>query len=108
MTFRADDSFSPIKRAEFSVDAGSWQLVEPIGQLSDSRNESYDFRAATADGVRRRAGSLPSNSSGGAGDTEHIVVVRVYDRYDNMASAKVVVTDDGIIPITHQACTPCC
>ena len=42
-TFRAEDSFSVIKHAEFSVDAGDWQTVEPVGQLSDSRVENYDF-----------------------------------------------------------------
>ena len=44
MTFRAIDSFSTIKRAEYSVDAGDWQFVEPVGQISDSKTESYDFR----------------------------------------------------------------
>src|SRR5580693_9536122 len=43
VTFRAVDSFSNIKRAEYSVDAGEWQFVEPAGQLSDSKTESYDF-----------------------------------------------------------------
>src|SRR5262249_52396698 len=37
--FRAADSFSPIKRAEYSLDAGDWQFVEPVGQLSDSKTE---------------------------------------------------------------------
>ena len=46
VTFRAVDSFSNIKRAEYSVDAGEWQFVEPVGQLSDSKTESYDFRVA--------------------------------------------------------------
>jgi hypothetical protein len=73
--FRAVDSFSPIKRAEYSLDAGEWHFVEPVGQLSDSKSESYDF-------------SLPlaRESSG----QEHVVVVRAYDRYDNMNSAKTV------------------
>jgi WD40 repeat protein len=91
VTFRAADTFSPLKRAEFSVDAGSWQFVEPTGGLSDSRNESYDFRAAIENQIGSQAGSLSSDTSRNAGDTELIVVVRVYDRYDNMASAKVVV-----------------
>src|SRR5580698_1339919 len=46
VTFRAVDSFSNIKRAEYSLDAGEWQFVEPAGQLSDSKTESYDFRVA--------------------------------------------------------------
>src|SRR6266446_6148900 len=44
--FRASDSFSPIKRAEYSLDGGDWQFVEPVGQLADSKTEDYDFRVA--------------------------------------------------------------
>ena len=40
------DSFSAIKRAEYSLDGGDWQFVEPVGQLSDSKTEDYDFRVA--------------------------------------------------------------
>jgi sugar lactone lactonase YvrE len=74
--FRAVDSFSPIKRAEYSLDAGEWHFVEPVGQLSDSKSESYDFSLSlTADSLAQ----------------EHVVVVRAYDRYDNMESAKTMV-----------------
>src|SRR6202045_4263434 len=41
--FRAQDGFSNIKRAECSVDAGDWKYVEPVGQLSDTKIEEYDF-----------------------------------------------------------------
>jgi len=75
VSFRAVDSFSNIKRADYSVDAGEWQFVEPVGQLSDSKTESYDLRVP-----------VPT-----AGQLEHVVVVRVYDRYDNMSSAKTVI-----------------
>jgi hypothetical protein len=74
--FRAVDSFSPVKRAEYSLDAGEWHFVEPVDQLSDSKSESYDF-------------SLPL--AGDASGQEHVVVVRAYDRYDNLVSAKTVV-----------------
>ena len=74
--FRAADSFSTIKRAEYSLDAGDWHFVEPVGQLSDAKTESYDF-----------ALPIPEDQSG----QEHVVVVRAYDRYDNMNSAKMVV-----------------
>jgi hypothetical protein len=74
--FRAEDGFSPIKRAECSVDAGDWKLVEPVGQLSDSKTEDYDFKVALD--------SAKDTSS------EHVVVVRAYDRYDNMGAAKTV------------------
>jgi hypothetical protein len=75
--FRAADNFSVIKRAEYSIDAGDWHFVEPTGQLSDAKSENYDF-------------SIPL--SGEAAAQEHVVVVRAFDRYDNMNSAKTVVT----------------
>jgi sugar lactone lactonase YvrE len=84
VSFRAVDSFSAIKRAEYSVDAGDWQFIEPVDQLSDSRTENYDFRVA-APPVSKDA----SNPT--AGSLEHVVVVRAYDRYDNMSSAKTVI-----------------
>ena len=80
--FRASDSFSPIKRAEYSLDAGDWQFVEPVGQLSDSKTEDYDFRVPLTAAVQ--AGSTPVSN-------DHVVVVRAYDRFDNLATAKVVI-----------------
>ena len=74
--FRAIDGFSPIKRAEYSVDAGDWNYVDPVGQLSDSKTEDYDFKAT------------PQMAKDGSPATEHVVVVRVYDRYDNLGAAK--------------------
>ncbi len=43
ITFHAADDSSPIKRAEYSIDAGDWQYVEPVGALSDSKIANYDF-----------------------------------------------------------------
>jgi sugar lactone lactonase YvrE len=83
VTFRATDSFSNIKRAEYSVDAADWQFVEPMGQLSDAKSESYDFRVA----LPTSASTATSKGSG----VEHVVVVRVYDHYDNMSAAKTVI-----------------
>jgi hypothetical protein len=77
--FGAGDGYSTIKRAEYSVDAGDWKYVEPIGQLSDAKSEEYDFKVA------------PEAGKDGAAGSEHVVVVRVYDRYDNMGAAKTVV-----------------
>ena len=74
MTFRAIDSYSPIDHAEYSLDAGDWHFIEPVGQLSDAKTENYDFKLPIA----------------GSDTDEHVVVVRVYDRYDNMSSAKAV------------------
>ncbi|MBZ5524107.1 MAG: hypothetical protein LAP21_17870 [Acidobacteriia bacterium] len=92
VTFQAADNFSAIKKAEYSIDAGDWQYVEPVGQLSDSQTESYDFHASTAapadQGAQKRDRSPRAGTSS---SSEHVVVVRVYDRYDNVATAKVVV-----------------
>jgi sugar lactone lactonase YvrE len=79
VTFHAVDGFSSIKRAEFSVDAGEWKYVEPVGQLSDAKTESYDFKV------------MPEAAKDGGISAEHVVVVRVYDRYENMGAAKTVV-----------------
>jgi hypothetical protein len=78
--FRAQDGFSTIQRAEYSVDAGDWKYVEPVGQLSDAKTEEYDFQVAlnAIDDAAKVAAS------------EHMVVVRVFDKYDNMGAAKTV------------------
>ncbi len=72
--FRAEDSFSAVRKAEFSVDAGDWKYVDPVGQISDAKAENYDFKVPL------------ENAKDGAAD--HVVVVRVYDKYDNMGAAK--------------------
>jgi hypothetical protein len=76
--FRAGDGFSTIRRAEYSVDASDWRYVEPVGQISDAKTEDYDFNVAPQAGKDSAA-------------SEHVVVVRVYDRYENMGAAKTVV-----------------
>ena len=82
--FRAIDSFSALKRAEYSIDAGDWQFVEPVGLVSDSAAESYEFDA--------RLPRLAPDAAAGAGNQrEHLVVVRVFDRFDNIAAAKIIV-----------------
>ena len=79
IAFRATDSFSAIKRAEYSIDAGDWQYVEPVGHLSDSKTENYDFKVT------------PESAKNGAPSSEHVVVVRVYDHYENMGAAKTLI-----------------
>ncbi len=64
----------PIARAEYSLDAGPWQYVEPIGRVSDALREQYDF-------------AVPLGTSVGAGG--HVLTLRAFDRYDNEGSAKV-------------------
>jgi sugar lactone lactonase YvrE len=83
--FRASDSFSPIKRGEYSLDGGDWQFVEPVGQLSDAKTEEYDFRVP----VPQAEAAPPMMEKETAND--HVMVVRVYDRFDNLATAKTVI-----------------
>jgi hypothetical protein len=78
-SFHAEDASSPIARAEYSLDAGPWQYVEPVGKLSDARSESYAFSVELPD-------TKPS---------EHLLTVRVYDRHDNVGLAKTVIPAEG-------------
>lgn len=108
VSFRAADSFSPIKRAEYSIDAGDWHYIEPVGQISDSRTEEYDFTAALPQGeaattTPEKIGKKAKRAHPAAdadppqadqaevvNPGEHVVVVRVWDRFDNMSAAKTV------------------
>jgi hypothetical protein len=100
VTFHAADEATPIKRAEYSIDAGEWQYVEPVGALSDARIENYDFTVllsntppATdepAEQKRKKGKPAATVPTATAISAEHVVVVRVYDRADNMATAKFV------------------
>ena len=78
--FEAIDATSPIGHAEYSVDAGPWQYLEPAGNISDSLSERYDFMA-----------TIPPSATPVTDAREHVIAIRVYDRYDNVATAKAVV-----------------
>jgi hypothetical protein len=78
VTFDAEDAFSPIAHAEYSLDAGPWQYIDPVGMLSDSKHEHYDFHLP----------SKPLEDKPG----EHLITVRVYDRHDNIGLAKTAFT----------------
>jgi hypothetical protein len=78
ISFDAEDGVSPIAHAEYSLDAGPWQFIEPVGGLSDSKREHYDFL-------------LPAKLLDGKGG-EHLITVRVYDRHDNVGLGKTVFT----------------
>ncbi len=75
VTATATDPSSPIAHAEYSIDAGPWQYIDPVGKLSDNLEEHYDFLAP-----------LKGPSSG-----EHIVTLRAFDRFENVTAAKTVV-----------------
>jgi len=77
VTFDAEDAFSPIAHAEYSVDAGPWLYIDPVGGLSDSKREHYDLNL--------------SITSRDAKAVEHLIAVRVYDRHDNVGAAKTVI-----------------
>ncbi|MCU1322823.1 MAG: hypothetical protein JWM43_2472 [Acidobacteriaceae bacterium] len=78
--FDAKDATSPISHAEYSVDAGPWQYVEPVGKVSDSLAEQYDFVAA-----------VPNVPASVTDAKEHVVAMRVFDRFENMVTVKAVV-----------------
>lgn len=68
--FQAGDPSSSISRAQYSIDAGAWTLVLPVGGLSDSQQERYDFR-------------LENVGPGG-----HTLTVRVYDQFHNVSTSE--------------------
>ncbi|MGC2697882.1 MAG: hypothetical protein WA738_19000 [Candidatus Angelobacter sp.] len=98
VTFHAADDSSPVKRAEYSIDAGDWQYVEPVGALSDAKSENYDFSVLLSNvpppeeqpEQKRKRGKPTATIAALAPSGEHVVVVRVYDRSDNVATAKYV------------------
>jgi outer membrane protein assembly factor BamB len=79
-TLEARDATSPIAHAEYSLDAGPWQYLEPVGHVSDSLTERYDFTVA-----------VPTTTQPVADAKEHVLAVRVYDRYENVVAVKTVV-----------------
>ncbi len=74
VTASATDQKTPIAHAAWSLDAGPWQYVDPVGKLSDSLTEQYSF-------------SVPLKAGTSAGT--HVLTLRVFDRYENEGSAQV-------------------
>ncbi len=68
--FEAHDSYSAISRAEYSLDGGEWRLTFPAGRVTDAPQESYVIALR----------DLPAG--------EHTLAVRVFDQFENSASAK--------------------
>ena len=92
-SFVATDAISPISHAEYSLDAGRWQFLEPVGKISDSLTEHYDLTVPlSAIAARARSEDEPADARPPVTDPqEHILTVRVYDRYENVSAAKTVV-----------------
>jgi hypothetical protein len=72
--FTARDAGTSIERAQYSIDGGDWTLVAPIRGISDAPEERYGF------------------SINGLAPGEHTIAVRVYDRFENVGSAKITFT----------------
>jgi len=67
------DQTSPLRRCEYSLDAGPWTPVEAADGVTDSPREQYHIAID-----RVRAG-------------EHLLVIRAYDTANNAGLAKVVI-----------------
>jgi len=103
VSFSANDAMSTITRAEYSVDGGEWKYVEPVGQLSDAKVETYDFNISMpgampgvqpapkpVKGKKKGESVAAPNPEETPVSTEHVVVVRVFDRYENSSVAKTI------------------
>jgi hypothetical protein len=82
IAFDAVDAASPIAHAEYSLDAGAWQYIDPVGIISDSLHEHYEFR-------------IPIDVDASGRVAEHLITVRAYDRYDNVGVAKTIIPAQG-------------
>lgn len=72
VAFEAQDTASPLRRAEWSLDAGTWLPVAPVDGILDSKTEQF----------RLHVENLPAG--------EHVLVLRVADSGGNTGLAKVV------------------
>ena len=70
--FTAADAASPLRRCEYSLDAGNWTPVEAADGVIDSLQEKFVLRVA----------SVPPG--------EHVLVLRAVDSANNAGLAKVV------------------
>lgn len=71
LEIRAEDSASPIRRAEYSVNAGPWSVLQAADGITDSREESFSVR-------------LPAEGG------ERSLVVRAFDAAGNPGLARIV------------------
>ena len=88
VVFDAQDKLSTISRAYYSVDAGPWRYIDPVGNLSDSLHEHYDFTipiSKRAEGVDVSPAVQPGSPQ------QHVVAVRVLNRAGNSTTGKAIV-----------------
>lgn len=79
----ATDTTTTISHAEYSLDAGPWQYVQPVGKISDSKTESFAFDAPLR--------PPPPDAPTPVDASEHVITVRVFDRNDNSVAVKALV-----------------
>ncbi len=83
VTLTAADATSVVTHAEYSIDAGRWQYIAPVGKIADSLTEHFDFEAPLP--APQPDAEAPMNPA------EHVIAVRVFDRYGNAVTVKAVV-----------------
>ncbi len=88
VVFDAQDRLSTIARAFYSLDSGPWQYIDPVGKLSDSLHEHYDFTVPIQ--IREAGAGVPAAVQPTA-PQQHVVAVRVLNRAGNSATGKAVV-----------------
>ncbi len=71
VTFSVTDNLSILRRAEYSLDGGSWQVIFPEDGIADSRKENFVVKLEV---------SQPG---------EHIITLRSYDESANSGGNKV-------------------
>jgi flavin-binding protein dodecin len=81
VSFEGASSTDAIARAQYSLDSDDWQVMLPVGELSDAPKENYRFE-------------LPNVAPG-----EHTIAVQVTDRFDNTTAQKVTFT----VPLARAA-----
>ncbi len=72
----ARDNLSSIKRIDYSLNAGDWQVIRPLDGIFDSLAEPFEF-------------TLTELAAG-----EHTLVLRVIDKANNVGSAKIIISAD--------------
>ncbi|HTZ72827.1 MAG TPA: hypothetical protein VMB47_02825 [Candidatus Aquilonibacter sp.] len=77
LSFGATSTSGAISRASYSIDSQSWEIVFPIGQLTDAPKEDYQWKVQ------------------GLSAGEHTVSVRVTDHFGNETAAKTTFTIAG-------------
>lgn len=75
VTFRASDSTSIIKRAEYQLDGGVWKTVFPADGIADSKREEFAVKVALPDA------------------RPHVIAFRAFDANSNVGSAQVSVSN---------------